>query len=306
MASLCVLVLLVAASSVVHGHENIAAVVNQMSLLEKEINHLKVELNHLKSDVPGMETRVINNMDILELLLRSDLTEKIVPSYMRSQIESLDDTVNSHVMSQIRHLKRGYQQMKRQTLSLTRQLREVGQTKTRQPLDTVKDKDACEQQVSELKTELNLTRHHVTHVEKDYWSTEYSSAECILVAREPGVPEVAGERGVPGVAGKAGVREMAGKAGVPEVAGKAGAAGKAGLPGVAGEYWLPEVAEKAGVPEMAEKAWVLEMTGKAGVLEMRGEAGLLEMAGKGGVSEMAGEPWAPCGGGEPGLLEEAE
>ncbi|XP_071086399.1 uncharacterized protein [Haliotis cracherodii] len=167
MASLCVLVLLVAASSVVHGHENIAAVVNQMSLLEKEINHLKVELNHLKSDVPGMETRVINKMDILELLLRLDLTEKIVPSYIRSQIESLDATVNIHVMSQIRHLKRGYQQMKRQTLSLTRQLREVGQTKTRQPLDTVKDKDACEQQVSELKTELNVTRHHVTHVEKD-------------------------------------------------------------------------------------------------------------------------------------------
>ncbi|XP_071082265.1 uncharacterized protein [Haliotis cracherodii] len=167
MASLCVLVLLVAASSVVQGHENIAAVVSQMGLLEKEINQLKVELNHLKSDVPGMETRVINKMDILELLLRSDLTEKIVPSYIRSQIESLDATVNSHVMSQIKHLKRGYQQMKRQTLSLTRQLREVGQTKTRQPLDTVKDKDACEQQVSELKAEWNRTHRHVTHVEKE-------------------------------------------------------------------------------------------------------------------------------------------
>ncbi|XP_048252998.1 uncharacterized protein LOC125381018 [Haliotis rufescens] len=128
MASLCVLVLLVAASSVVQGHENIAAVVSQMGLLEKEINQLKVELNHLKSDVP-------NKMDILELLLRSDLTERIVSSYIRSQIESFEATVNSHVMSQIKHLKRGYQQMKRQTLRLTRQLG-----------DTVKDKDACEQQ----------------------------------------------------------------------------------------------------------------------------------------------------------------
>ncbi|XP_067670574.1 uncharacterized protein [Haliotis asinina] len=161
MAGLCWLLLLLGAtSSVVHGHENISTVAKHMSLLEEE-------LNDLKSDIVRMELRMMNKIDVLKLVLRSDLAENIVPSYMSSLFESFDATVNSHVISQIRRLKHGYQQVKRQTLSLTKQLSEIGMTKSGQEVDIVMVKGECEHQVSQLRTELNLTRRHVWLVEEE-------------------------------------------------------------------------------------------------------------------------------------------
>ncbi|XP_046351944.2 uncharacterized protein LOC124132205 [Haliotis rufescens] len=173
MAGICVTIVLSLVIQLAHGQENIAPVIDLIALTEKEIKHLKVEVQHI-------ETKVINKMRILNLILRTELIEKIVPAYVHSQIEaswtqvlrerSIDSMVNSHVMSQMRQLKQEHQQMKRQIHSLSRHLRTAENTGHRHPPDKSVLRDSTAHQHNVFQTDLNNTNIMISSLQQDVTS----------------------------------------------------------------------------------------------------------------------------------------
>ncbi|XP_071112235.1 uncharacterized protein [Haliotis cracherodii] len=169
MVGICVTIVLSLVIQLANGQENIAPVIDLIALTEKEIKNLKVEVQHI-------ETKVINKMRLLNLILRTELIEKIVPAYVHSQIEaswtqvlrerSIDSMVNSHVVSQMRQLKQEHQQMKRQIRSLSGHLQTVENTGHRHPPDKSVLRDSTAHQHNVFQTDLNKTNIMISSLQQ--------------------------------------------------------------------------------------------------------------------------------------------
>ncbi|XP_046543756.1 uncharacterized protein LOC124253951 isoform X2 [Haliotis rubra] len=169
MTQICVAMLLSLVIQLADGHENTDNVIDLIARTEEEIRSLKAEVQHV-------ETKVATKMRMLNLMLRADLKEKLVPTYIHSQVEaswtqilrqkSIDSMVNSHVMSHIRHLKLEHQQMKTQINSLSRQLRAAMKTEDSRPPDTsVQTEPSSDHHVNQ--TDLNQTDTLISSLQQD-------------------------------------------------------------------------------------------------------------------------------------------
>ncbi|XP_048257221.1 uncharacterized protein LOC125382926 [Haliotis rufescens] len=102
--------------------DSIVSVIQKMDQFEED-------LFHNKEDMIRMEKRIRNIIDVAETSLRAELKENIRDQVREAmaeilQGESLQDMVKSQVVSELRHLKQGYHQMKRQLLHVSRSLKD--------------------------------------------------------------------------------------------------------------------------------------------------------------------------------------
>ncbi|XP_071093131.1 uncharacterized protein [Haliotis cracherodii] len=97
--------------------------------LSQKLEQFEEELLDNKVDMLRMEKRVRNTIDVARTSLRSELKENIRDQVREAmaeilQGESLQDMVKSQVVSELRHLKQGYYQMKRQLHHVSRSLKD--------------------------------------------------------------------------------------------------------------------------------------------------------------------------------------
>ncbi|XP_071112104.1 uncharacterized protein [Haliotis cracherodii] len=103
--------------------EDIVSVVHRMDRFEKELMASKVNMIHV-------EAKVVNIVDSAKISLRAELKDSIrdqVREVMSEilQEDSLQDMVRSQFVSELRHLKQGYHQTKRQLHHVSRSLQDL-------------------------------------------------------------------------------------------------------------------------------------------------------------------------------------
>ncbi|XP_071093442.1 uncharacterized protein [Haliotis cracherodii] len=104
------------------SHESIVPVIQRLDEFDRKLHETQVDMNTI-------EGNVLNIIDVAKLSLRAELKE-----IMRDQVreamaeilqgESLQDMVKSQVVSELRHLKQGYHQMKRQLHHVSRSFKD--------------------------------------------------------------------------------------------------------------------------------------------------------------------------------------
>ncbi|XP_067664347.1 uncharacterized protein [Haliotis asinina] len=95
----------------------------------QRLDQLEEELFHNKADMIRMEKRIRNIIDAVKTSLTIELKEAIRDQVRETmseivQGETFRDTVKSEVVSRLRHVKRGYHQMKRQWHHVSRSLQD--------------------------------------------------------------------------------------------------------------------------------------------------------------------------------------
>ncbi|XP_071092769.1 uncharacterized protein [Haliotis cracherodii] len=105
------------------SHESIVPVIQRLDEFDRKLHDTKVDMNTI-------EGNVLNIIDVAKLSLRAELKE-----IMRDQVreamaeilqgESLQDMAKSQVVSELRHLKQGYHQMKRQLRHVSRSFKNL-------------------------------------------------------------------------------------------------------------------------------------------------------------------------------------
>ncbi|XP_046582979.1 uncharacterized protein LOC124290310 [Haliotis rubra] len=125
----CLSVLLMCTSMVwfCNCHDSTVSVMDRLDQLE-------TELLDNKMDSLRMEKRLLNIIDDAKTALRAELKENIRDQVKQTMAEilqgdSLQDIVKSEVVSELRHVKHGYHQMKRQLHHVSRSLKDL-QVKT--------------------------------------------------------------------------------------------------------------------------------------------------------------------------------
>ncbi|XP_071093144.1 uncharacterized protein [Haliotis cracherodii] len=95
----------------------------------QRLDQFQEELLDNKDDMIRMEKRILNIIDVAKTSLRAELKENIRDQVREAmaeilQGESLQDMVKSQVVSEVRYLKQGYHQMKRQLRHVSRSLKD--------------------------------------------------------------------------------------------------------------------------------------------------------------------------------------
>ncbi|XP_048252133.1 uncharacterized protein LOC125380053 [Haliotis rufescens] len=103
--------------------DSIAYVIERLEQFEEELFHNKDDMNR-------MEKRILNIINGAKTSLRAELKENIGDKVREAmaeilQGESLQDMVESQVVSELRHLKQGYHQMKRQMHHVSKELKDL-------------------------------------------------------------------------------------------------------------------------------------------------------------------------------------
>ncbi|XP_067669345.1 uncharacterized protein [Haliotis asinina] len=104
------------------GQGSLVSVLNKLKQFEEDL--LDNKMNVLR-----MEKKVLDTIDVTRTSFRAELKENIRDEVRQAMVailqgESLQDMVKSQVVSELRHLKQGYHQMKRQFHRLSRSLRD--------------------------------------------------------------------------------------------------------------------------------------------------------------------------------------
>ncbi|XP_071093446.1 uncharacterized protein [Haliotis cracherodii] len=108
--------------SLCSSHDSILSVINRLDQFDRKLLDNKVDMNR-------MEENVLDIIDGAKTSLRAELKENIRDQVREAmaeilQGESLQDMVKSQVVSELRHLTRGYHQMKRQLHHVSRSLKD--------------------------------------------------------------------------------------------------------------------------------------------------------------------------------------
>ncbi|XP_067664337.1 uncharacterized protein [Haliotis asinina] len=147
----------------------------------QRLDQLEEELFHNKADMIRMEKRIRNIIDAVKTSLRVELKETIRDQVRETmseivQGETFRDTVKSEVLSGIRHVRRGYHQMKRQWHHVSRSLKDFQEeTATFHAfvLEKVDDcngqnkNDTCAREKHRLERELQRSNVSVTGLKQD-------------------------------------------------------------------------------------------------------------------------------------------
>ncbi|XP_067664334.1 uncharacterized protein [Haliotis asinina] len=153
---------------------------NFVSVIQR-LHQLEEELFHNKADMIRVEKRIRNIIDAVKTSLRVELKETIRDQVRETmseivQGETFRDTVKSEVVSGLRHVKRGYHQMKRQWHHVSRSLKDF-QDETATFHEFVLEKvdllngqntsDTCANDNFRLELELQTSNVSVTELKHD-------------------------------------------------------------------------------------------------------------------------------------------
>ncbi|XP_067671325.1 uncharacterized protein [Haliotis asinina] len=147
----------------------------------QRLDQLEEELFHNKADMIRMEKRIRNIIDAVKTSLRVELKETIRDQVRETmseivQGEAFRDTVKSEVVPEIRHVRRGYHQMKRQWQHVSRSLKDFQEetvTFHEFVLEKVDDwkgentSDTCAREKHRLERELRKSNVSVAELKKD-------------------------------------------------------------------------------------------------------------------------------------------
>ncbi|XP_046551988.1 uncharacterized protein LOC124261684 [Haliotis rubra] len=103
-----------------NGQDSMVSVLNKLDQCDRDLLDNKMGML-------AMEKRILNTIDVVKASLRAELKENIRDEVREAMAEilpgeSLQDMVKSQVVSEVRHLKQGYHQMKRQLHHVSRSL----------------------------------------------------------------------------------------------------------------------------------------------------------------------------------------